>query len=539
MRYVHEGMDGHLTINQAPWHNPFLSARQPIAGRNVVATSHPLAAQAALDTLSRGGNAAEATIAGAAVLAVVEPQSSGLGGDALAILWDGDSVKGLNGSGRAPAALDAEEWLGSADGMPLFDWPSVTVPGVVATWSSLYERYGRLPFASLFERAIQYAAGGFVVLPTTASSLELASSWYGHVPEFARTFLSSGRAPRAGDRLVQADCAQSLQLIAQSRGSDFYQGEIAARIAEYAYECGAVLSEQDLRDHKSEWVQPLSTVVDGQTVYQLPPNTQGVATLATLGILSELRKVFPKATGVDYTHLQIEATNLALADCSNVVGDGADSRLGAQELLTPEYFQRQAQRVSLVEAKDYGYRPPHGSGTVCLTVADASGFVVSYMQSLYIGSGVVVPGTGVHLHNRGSAFSTIRGHVNEVAPSKRPLNSNMPGLVLQGQEPRLAIAILGGPMQPQGQVQLLDRVLQQGMNVQAAVDAPRWRAEGGRDVSLEPSLVLEQGPSLSQRGHAITDVGPGGFGSAQMIERSGPEYVGGSDTRRDGQAVGF
>ncbi len=525
--------------------SPYASARAPVMGRNVVATSQPLAAQAGLRMLLKGGNAVDAALAAAMTLVVVEPSGCGLGSDAFAILWDGEALHGLNASGRSPAAWTLERFAGSKT-MPERGWESVTVPGAVSAWAALSRRFGKLPFAALAEPAISYARRGFPVTPAIATLWERAAELLGGQPGFAECFLPSGRAPRPGEIFRNEALARSLEAIAETEGEAFYRGALAEKIAAYASAHGAALGMEDLAAHEADWCGTIRQPFAGALVHEIPPNGQGIGTLIALGILDALGIGDAPADSVETTHLAIEATKLALADLARFIADPNAMDVSPADLLDPAYLAARASLIDRRQAGDPGHGAPRPGGTVYLAAADESGMMVSFIQSNYLGfgSGVVVPGTGISLQNRGFGFTLEPGHPNQVAPRKRPFHTIIPGFVTDADgAPLMAFGVMGGPMQAQGHLQMALRVLRYGQNPQAAADAPRWRVLGGRRVLVEPSMPAETVAGLKALGHDIAVEPPQGvfgFGGAQLILK-GEEgsYIAGSDPRKDGQAVAF
>ncbi|MBN9024279.1 MAG: gamma-glutamyltransferase family protein [Rhizobiales bacterium] len=525
---------------------PYPSQRSPVLGDNVVSTSQPLAAQAGLAMLAKGGNAVDAALAAAMTLTVVEPTGCGLGSDAFAILWDGKELHGLNASGRAPAAWTPARFAGSG-AMPARGWDSVTVPGAVSGWIALWRRFGSLPLATLAAPAIRYARDGFPVSPIIARLWQMGGRLLGEQPGFADAFLPEGRAPKAGERFRNPALAATLEAIVETEGESFYRGAIAEKIAADAARHGAVLSLDDLGSHEADWVGTLSQQFAGGTVHEIPPNGQGIVTLITLGILGNLGIGADPVDDVETVHLAIEATKLALADADQHVAETSHMAFDPTALLAPDYL---AGRASLVDRRRAGlpaYGAPKPGGTVYLAAADANGMMVSFIQSNFMGfgSGVVVPGTGISLQNRGAGFTLAPGHVNEVAPGKRPFHTIIPGFAMQADgTPLSAFGVMGGPMQAQGHAQMMLRRLAYGQNPQAAADAPRWRVIGGNKVAVETSFPPALAEALRARGHDIVIEPPDAvfaFGGAQIIERlpDGAGYVAGSDPRKDGQAVAF
>jgi gamma-glutamyltranspeptidase/glutathione hydrolase len=521
---------------------PYPSQRMPVFGRNAVATSHPLAAQAGLLVLHAGGNAIDAAIAAAITLTVVEPTGNGLGSDLFAMVWDGEQLHGLNASGRSPAALTPERFAGQ-QGMPQRGWDAVTVPGAVAGWVELSERFGRLPFERLFEPAIRYARDGFHVTPLTAAAWARSESVFAAHAGFADCFLPGGRAPGCGELFRSADQARTLERIAGSNGRDFYHGELAAAMAADARRNGALLTEDDLASHTVDWVGTLSTHYGDAELHEIPPNGQGIASLIALGILRHHPLGDYAPDSAEALHLQIEAMKLAFADTYRFVADAEAMEVTAAELLDDAYLAGRARLISMDEARDPGHGVPGQSGTVYLTAADADGRMVSLIQSNYMGfgSGVVIPGTGIAMQNRGAGFVLTPGHPNQVAGGKRPFHTIIPGFLTSNGRPLASFGLMGGPMQPQGHLQLVLRLLAWNQNPQSASDAPRWQVTGGLGVALEAGFPAGTLDRLKELGHELVVAGSDwAFGGAQLLVRlDDGGYLAASDHRKDGQAVAY
>ncbi len=525
------------------WDLPYPSRRSPVFARNVVATSQPLAAEAGLQLLRRGGNAVDAALAAAITLSVVEPTGNGIGSDAFAIVWDGERAHGLNASGRSPAAWSPERFAGRT-AMPQHGWESVTVPGAVDAWVRLSERFGRLEFAELFEPALEYAGRGFHVTPVIAQRWRQAQRVFAGVPDFA-PFLPNGGAPQPGELFRLDGQARALQLIAETRGESFYRGELAERTVAHARRAEAALTLADLAGHRSSWVDCVSQVYRGVEVHELPPNGQGLATLIALGVLEHFDLGRYPRDSAPAVHLQIEAMKVGQLEAARHVADPDHLDLGVDELLDSARLAAHAAAIDPDRAArpTAGTHPP--SGTVYLAAGDAEGMLVSFIQSncMGFGSGIVVPGTGISLHNRGCGFSLQAGHPNRVAGARRPFHTLMPALATRDGQALLAFGVMGGHMQPQGQLQLLVRVLDHGQNPQAASDAPRWHIDPAAGVTLETGAPTALWNGLAQRGHRFAGahaLAPGLFGGAQLVQRlDDGGYCAASDHRKDGQAVGF
>jgi gamma-glutamyltranspeptidase/glutathione hydrolase len=528
-------------VSKMDWRFPYHSQRMPVLARNTVAASQPLAAQAGLDVLRKGGNAVDAALAAAITLTVVEPTGTGIGGDLFAVLWDGKKLHGINGSGRSPRAWNDGRFRGLTK-MPDLGWDTVTVPGAVRAWADLSERFGRLPFKALFVDAVRYAEEGFLVTPRVAEIWAEAPSRYRAFSEFGKTFLPDGKAPRAGERFKCRELAQTLAELADTKGKNLYEGRLAERIAAFAKSTGGAITEEDLASHRSEWVEPLSVSFAGADVHELPPNGQGIAALIALGILRHLRVEETHPDGAKGIHLQVEAMRQAFRVCFEHLGDPVAMRIDPEALIEEGALGSMAKAVSMERASGQPPVVPAGGGTVYLAAADRNGMMVSLIQSNYFGfgSGIVVPETGIALHNRGCGFNTIEGHPNCVAGGKRPFHTIIPGFVMREGRPLMAFGVMGAHMQPQGHVQMLVRILCHGMNPQAASDAPRWHLFADGSLGLEEGFDESIRDELRRKGHRIIPMTPRQvFGGAQAILAVEGGYIAASDHRKDGQAVGF
>ncbi|MCF4151087.1 gamma-glutamyltransferase family protein [Dethiosulfovibrio sp. F2B] len=509
--------------------------------RGMVATSHPQAAQAGLDTLKKGGNAVDAAIATAAALTVVEPTSNGLGSDAFAIICKDGRLYGINGSGPSPKTLTRD--LLNKKGLsrlPSMGWLPVCVPGAVATWAAMSKRMGRLPLSEVLAPAVDLAKQGVAVPPTVSKNWNLALDKYGTsgdpaLSPWKDTFVFDGKTPEPGDIVRLVHHGKTLELIARSDGRDLYQGELADRIVSFASETGGLLAFEDLVEYTPEWVEPLSVDYGGLTAWELPPNGQGMVALMALGILNGPEPSDPNSP--ESVHRSIEALKLAFADGHRYICDPHMADVPVDRLLSDGYL---AERSRLLG--DRAARPepgdPNSGGTVYLATADGFGNMVSMIQSNYtgFGSGVVVPGTGIALNNRGLGFSMEPGHPNEIMPGKRPYHTIIPGFLTKGGEPLGPFGVMGGYMQPQGHLQVITNLVRRGMNPQEALDAPRWQWTGGLDVSVEQSFPSDMARALSRMGHHITVVlEPDSFGRGQIILKTDKgSLVGATEPRADG-----
>ncbi|AWN34734.1 gamma-glutamyltransferase family protein [Methylobacterium radiodurans] len=532
------------------WNHGYPSLRMPIFGRNVVATSHALAAQAGLKMIWQGGNAVDAAIAAAAAKTITEPCSNGLGSDAFCILWDGRQLHGLNASGGAPAAWTPEYFrrkYGEAARPPMRGWDSVTVPGAVAAWAALSERFGRLPFGDLMQPAIEIAERGYlapiVVQQKWAAAARVAD--LAGQPGFAEVFLPHGRAPEVGERVRLPGIARTLRAVAETGARAFYEGEIAEGIARHAAAHGGAMTVADLAAFRPEWVEPTGQDYRGYTLHEIPPNGQGIAAQIALGILEDFDLASLPPDGPESQHLQIEAMKLAFADTYRYVADPSGMTVTPDEMLDPAYLKTRGRLIDRARAQDFGPGNPASGGTIYLTAADESGMMVSFIQSNFMGfgSGVVVPEWGLSLQNRGYGFHLDPRSPNVVAPGKRPFHTIIPGFLTRDGAPVMSFGVMGGNMQPQGHVQTLVRMLDHHQNPQAACDAPRWRVNEGLSINAESTMPAETVQALAERGHRIEVINDSyqDFGAGQFIWRMGDPaedgYVAASDPRRDGQAV--
>ncbi|MFO1334599.1 MAG: gamma-glutamyltransferase family protein [Piscinibacter sp.] len=535
------------------WSAGYPSQRVPVFGRNIVSTSHPLAAQAGLRMLWKGGNAVDAAIAAAAAMTIVEPCSNGLGSDAFAILWDGTKLHGLNASGVAPQGWTPEYFRAKcgddARVPPKRGWDSVTVPGAVSAWVALSERFGSLPFADLLEPAIEIAERGYAVPWVVRQKWAMAAALpeLTDQPGFAEAFLPNGRAPEVGELFRFPAAARTLRLIAESHGEAFYRGEVAQAIAAHAKAHGGAMTAADLAAWRPEWVEPIGRDYAGHRLHEIPPNGQGIAALIALGILSHFDLAGMKADGVEAQHLQIEAMKLAFADTYRYVSDARSMEVTPAQMLDDEYLFQRAKLIDRRRAQDFGAGNPVKGGTIYLTAADERGMMVSFIQSNYMGfgSGVVVPGYGVSLQNRGHGFSLRAGSPNVVAPGKRPFHTIIPAFLTKDGKPQMSFGVMGGNMQPQGHLQTLVRLLDFRQEPQAACDAPRWRFNQGLSINVEATMPAATREGLRALGHQVESFQDSyqDFGAGQFIWRLGDPavqgYVAASDPRRDGLAAAF
>jgi gamma-glutamyltranspeptidase/glutathione hydrolase len=535
-----------MTFN---FQNPYLSTRLPVFARNVVSTSHPLAAQAGLRMLWKGGNAVDAAIAAAAAMTICEPVSNGLGSDAFAILWDGKQLHGLNASGNAPQGWTPDYFskkYGSSDKPPKRGIDSITVPGAVAAWVALSERFGKLPFAELLEPAIEIAERGYLMPVVVQQKWAAAAPELKNLPGWAQSFLPWGRAPKVGELFQFKSAAQGLRLIAQSTGEAFYRGEIAEAVARFVRDHGGVLTAGDLAAYKPEWVEPIAKDYRGYTLHEIPPNGQGIAALVALGILSNFDIGSMPVDGADSQHVQIEAMKLAFADAYRYVSDPRTMEVSPVQMLDDRYLASRAKMIDMKRAQDFKAGNVAQGGTIYLTAADENGMMVSFIQSNYMGfgSGCVEPTYGISLQNRGHGFTLSPG-ANQVAPGKRPFHTIIPAFLTKDGQPVMSFGVMGGNMQPQAHMQTLVRMLDYKQDPQAACDAPRWRYDAGLQINVEQQMDTRTVEELVARGHRVEVINDSyqDFGAGQFIWRAGEPkvegYVAASDPRRDGLVAGF
>ncbi len=520
------------------WAFPYPSFRMPVLARNCVATTQPLAAQAGLAMLHRGGNAVDAALATAIALTIVEPVNNGLGSDAFAIIWDGEALTALNASGRSPAGWTPDRFIGPD--MPKEGWNAATIPGAVSAWVTLSERFGALPFDALFEPAIRYASDGFLVSPVIAQIWEKQVTRLGRQPGFAETFLPRGWAPAAGELFRPPHQAKTLTEIAETRGESLYRGALGETLAKASAADGGLLTAEDLAAHRADWVTPIHVDFAGHRIHETPPNGQGIAALIALGVLERCDIAGLPPDSPEMLHMQIEALKLGARDAERHVADPDYMEVTPDDLLDPARLDDLARSIRCDRASTPPREPLATSSTVYLAAADANGMMVSFIQSNYggFGCGVVVPGTGIALNNRGAGFVTTPGHPNCVGPRKRPFNTIIPGFITKNEAPVAAFGVMGGSMQPQGHLQVASRMLISDQNPQAAIDAPRWRYDYG-DVHVEASMAEAARDGLAARGHRLATISPLDVGAAQTILRQGDGYVAASESRRDGCAVGY
>jgi gamma-glutamyltranspeptidase/glutathione hydrolase len=524
-------------------HYPYASRRSAVyAQRGMVATSQPLAAQAGLQVLQAGGNAIDAAIATAAALTVVEPTANGIGGDAFALIWHKGQMHGLNASGPAPMAISLDKLVAAGhQNVPKYGALPVTVPGTPSAWAAMAQRFGKLPLNQSMAAAITLAQDGFPVSPTVAQAWQAAHKLFtkefkdAHFKSWFDTFSLDGGAPQAGDVWRSAGHAATLQSIAGDNAESFYRGALAEQIAACVQQAGGYLQASDMAAYQAEWVEPISSHYRGYNVWEIPPNGHGMVALMALNILKGFE--FSERDTLRTHHHQIEAIKLAYADGLAHIADASHMRVSVQDLLSDAYAEERrkliAERATLPLPGD-----PSRGGTVYLSTADSEGNMVSFIQSNYMGfgSGLVVPGTGIGLHNRGNNFTLDARHANALAPGKRPYHTIIPGFLTRGGQAIGPFGVMGGFMQPQGHVQMVMNTVDFGLNPQASLDAPRWEWTQGNAVSIEHSNPAHLFRGLADLGHQVSWSGnPQGFGRGQIIWRNDAGVLcGGTEPRTDG-----
>jgi gamma-glutamyltranspeptidase/glutathione hydrolase len=533
------------------------SRSEIIANHGMAATSHPLATQVAIEILRKGGNAIDAAIAANAVLGVVEPTGCGIGGDLFAIIWDAqtDKLYGINGSGRSPVNLTLDYFKrNNIKTIPSYGPLPVTVPGCVDAWSEMHEKFGRLPVEDLLRPAIQYARDGFPVSEVVAYYWGVNAERLNSYPGFIETFTIRGQTPAKGEIFKNPGLAHTYQTLARDGFRSFYEGPLADMIAAFVQSQGGFLRKSDMMAHRSEWVEPLSTNYRGYDVWELPPNGQGIAVLQMLNMIEPYDVRSMGFGSKDHLHLFIEAKKLAFEDRAKYYADPAFSKVDVQSLISKTYS---AERMKLFRPDKASTNYPAGNiesgNTIYLTVADEEGNFVSLIQSNYrgMGSGMIPPGMGFMLQNRGELFALDDKHLNVYAPGKRPFHTIIPGFVTKNNKPWLSFGLMGGSMQPQGHVQILMNLIDFGMNLQEAGDVPRINHEGSSQptgtkmtdsgwVNLETGFDYQVIRELMKMGHRIKfDVGGYGGYQAIMWDEVNKVYYGASEFRKDGQAAGY
>jgi gamma-glutamyltranspeptidase/glutathione hydrolase len=532
-----------------PMNHPYPSVKGPVYARNgMVATSQPLAAQAGLDILKNGGNAIDAAIATAAALTVVEPTSNGIGSDAFALVWTKGELHGLNASGFSPenCSIEAVKAAGY-DEIPKYGWIPVTVPGAPGAWAELSRRFGKLPLTEVLRPAIDYAEQGFPISPVLGKFWKNAFAVYKQqltgeeFENWFKTFAPKGRAPEIGEMWASPDHGKTLRSIAETKAESFYRGELAEKIGAFSRQHGGFLTAEDLAEFKPEWVQPIKANYRGYDVWEIPPNGQGLVALQALNLLKGFE--FPDKESAGTYHKQIEALKLAFADGEKYITDPRKMSVKTEALLSEEYAEQRRQLIGEEALVPEAGEPPKG-GTVYLATADSEGNMVSLIQSNYMGfgSGLVVPGTGISLQNRGHNFSLDPSHENRLEPGKKTYHTIIPGFLTKDGEAVGPFGVMGGFMQPQGHVQVMMNTIDFGLHPQAALDAPRWQWMGDRSVIVENTFPHHIAQALARKRHDVRiSLEPGSFGRGQIIWRDPQSgvLVGGTESRTDGSVAGW
>ena len=524
------------------------SRRRVVYGKNgMVCTTQPLAAGAGLEIMKKGGNAVDAAIATAACLTVTEPNNNGIGGDAFALCWIKDKLYGLNASGPAPMAVDAAKFREKyGEIMPAHGWAPVTVPGIPSAWAELSKRFGKLPLKDVLAPAIDLAENGFPVAPSTAYLWDRCFNEYKaefNAPELMHwfdTFAPKGRGPKPGETIYLKDHAETLRELAATGCESFYQGALADEIDSFSKATGGYLRKEDLAAFRAEWVEPISVDYRGYTVSEIPPNGHGLVVLMALKILSEFK--FTSREDAETVHKQLEAMKLAFTDGKRYIADPKYMKATVEKLLSDEYIET---RRSLIGKTAMEPMPgqPYSGDTVYFCTADCEGNMVSFIESNYkdFGSGIVVPGTGIALHDRGNNFYLDPKSENCIAPGKKPYHTIIPGFLSKDGKPVGPFGVMGGFMQPQGQLQVVMNTVDFGMNPQEALDAPRWQWTGSKKIELEMGFDQSIAEELIRKGHEIS-VLPDSYsmGRGQIIWRSDDGVLcGATEPRSDGSIAAW
>lgn len=536
----------------------FATRSEVIAQNAMACTSQPLATQVALDIMKAGGNAIDAAIAANATLGLVEPTGNGIGGDIFVIIWDAQSQKlyGLNGSGRSPKSLDLDYFVNNGmEKIPSYGPLPVSVPGCVDGWFTIHDKFGKLKMEEVLDPAIKYARKGFPVSELIAYYMDKGARNLSKFPGFKETYMPNGATPKKGEIFKNPGLANTLEKIAKGGRDAFYKGDVAKTIATYIQEHGGFLSEEDLANHTSEWVEPVSTNYRGYDVWELPPNGQGTAALQMLNILENYDIKKMGFGSRDYIHTFVEAKKLAFEDRAKFYADPAFVEIPVEQLISKSYAKERMQLIdSERAAKNYPAGELEQGNTIYLTTADSEGNMVSLIQSNYrgMGSGMTPPGLGFILQDRGELFALEKGHNNVFEPEKRPFHTIIPAFVTKDGKPYISFGLMGGAMQPQGHAQIVINLIDFGMNLQEAGDAPRIRHIGstqptggkpmtdGGTINLESGISYEVIRNLVEMGHEVSfSVGSYGGYQAIMYDAKNGVYLGASESRKDGQAAGY
>ena len=535
----------------------FSTRSEIIAENGMVATSHPLATQVGIDILKKGGNAVDAAIAANAAIGLMEPTGNGIGGDLFAIIWIENNKKlyGLNASGRSPKNLKLEYFKNNSfTKIPAYGPLPVSVPGCVDGWFEMHEKFGNLNMKQILEPAINYAENGFPLSELVSYYLEISAKNFGKYPNFNETYLINGFSPKKGQIFKNKDLANTLRIISDKGRSGFYEGKIAKIISDFIINQGGFLSYEDLKNHKSDWIEPVSTNYRGYDVWELPPNGQGIAALQILNLLEEFDIKSLGFGSAEYIHHFVEAKKIAFADRAKYYADMDFNEIPVDYLISKEYANKRRDEINPTRAaRSVKAGEIENGDTIYLTVADKDGNMVSLIQSNYrgMGSGMVPPGLGFMLQDRGELFSLDEDHYNVYEPEKRPFHTIIPAFITKDNKPYISFGLMGGAMQPQGHAQIVINIIDFGMNLQEAGDAPRIRHVSnqqptggemfdGGELSLESGFDYEEIRKLMKYGHkVIFSLGSFGGYQAIMYDNELGVYFGASESRKDGSAIGY
>ncbi|MED1562938.1 gamma-glutamyltransferase [Alkalihalobacillus alcalophilus] len=513
------------------------------AKKGMVATSQPLAAEAGIEILKKGGNAIDAAIATAACLTVVEPTSNGIGSDAFALVWVKDKLHGLNASGKSPKSISIEAVKEKGyEEMPKYGWTPVTVPGAVGAWVELSKKFGRLPLTEVLKPAIEYAGKGFPISPVLGKMWSRATENFkknlvgDEFQYWFETFAPNGKAPKIGEVWSSQGHANTLREIAETNGESFYRGSLATKMASFSKKYGGYMMEEDLASFKPEWVNPIKVNYRGYDVWEIPPNGQGLVALLALNTLKNFD--LKNDNEVERYHKQIESIKLAFSDGLKYITEEQKMSVSVEELLSEQYAKSRAEQIGQTALTPAPGNPPKG-GTVYLATADEEGNMVSFIQSNYMGfgSGIVIPETGISMQNRGHNFSLDPEHENHLEGNKRTYHTIIPGFLTKDDKAVGPFGVMGGFMQPQGHLQVMINTIDNRLNPQAALDGPRWQWMKGKKIKVEPQFPLHIAQELERRGHEVEiALDNTSFGRGQIIWRDANTGVlaGGTEFRTDG-----
>lgn len=535
----------------------FSSRSEVISQNGMVATSHPLATQIGVDILKKGGNAIDAAIAANAAVGLMEPTGSGVGGDLFAIIWIEKEKKlyGLNASGRSPKNLDIDYFKqNNFKKIPAYGPLPISVPGCVDGWFEMHEKFGKISMQKILDPTINYAENGFPVTELVSYYMNISDKFFNHYPNFKETYYVNESTPKKGEIFKNLDLANTLKLIAKKGREEFYEGKIAQIISDFVIEQGGFLSLEDLKEHKSEWIEPVSINYRGYDIWELPPNGQGIAALQILNLLEEFDIKSMGFGSAEYIHHFTEAKKIAFADRAKYYADMDFNQIPVDYLISKKYAKKRRIEINSNRASRKVKAGDIESGdTIYLTTADSEGNMVSLIQSNYrgMGSGMIPPGLGFMLQDRGELFSLEKGHFNIYEPGKRPFHTIIPAFITKDNEPYVSFGLMGGAMQPQGHAQIIINLIDFDMNLQEAGDAPRMRHTSsqqptggdmidGGELSLESGFDYKEIRKLQKYGHKIIySLGTFGGYQAIMYDKDLGVYFGASESRKDGNAMGY